>query len=102
MLKQLTIAAVAASLIALSPLAMASGGRMVGTVQQITMAADGNSAAVVVRNIKGGAEVTVAVSDKETIDKFKDKRIGRGDEVRVRFDEAKGNQSISFKKTAGC
>jgi P pilus assembly chaperone PapD len=103
MLKKFTVAAaLAVSVIAFSPVASAADVRMVGAVQSINMAADGKSASVVLKNVKGGAEVTVTVSDTETLDKFKDKRIGKGDEVRVKYDDAKGNLSSSFKKTAGC
>lgn len=103
MLKKLTVAAaLAVSVIAFAPVASAADVRMVGAVQAINMAADGKSASVVLKNVKGGAEVTVTVSDTETLDKFKDKRIGKGDEVRVKYDDAKGNLSSSFKKTAGC
>jgi len=103
MLKKFTVAAaLAVSVIAFSPVASAADVRMVGTVQAINMAADGKSASVVLKNVKGGAEVTVSIVDNETLDKFKDKRIGKGDEVRVKYDDAKGNISSSFKKTAGC
>lgn len=103
MLKKFSLAAVlAASVIAFSPVASAADVRMVGTISEIKMAPDGKSASVVLKNVKGGAEVTVSVSDAETLDKFKDKRIVKGDEVRVKYDDAKGNLSSSFKKTAGC
>lgn len=103
MLKKLSLAAaLAVSVIAFSPVASAADVKMVGTVQEIKMAPDGKSAKVVLKNVKGGAEVTVTVADTETLDKFKDKRIGKGDEVRVKYDDAKDNLSSSFKKTAGC
>ena len=36
-------------------------------------------------------------------DKFKDKRIQEGDEIRARFEKKDGgNSSKTFKKTAGC
>ena len=42
-------------------------------------------------------------TDDETLDKFKDQRIGRGDEIRLRYDDAGGrNLSKYFRKTAGC
>jgi hypothetical protein len=38
-----------------------------------------------------------------TLDKFKDKRIVEGDEIRSKFEKSgSGNASKSFKKTAGC
>ncbi|MDP1651169.1 MAG: hypothetical protein Q8L56_00420 [Rhodocyclaceae bacterium] len=103
MLKKFTLAAaLAVSVLAFSPVASAADVKMVGTVSEIKMAADGKSATVVLKNVKGGAEVTISVTDTETLDKFKDKRIGKGDEIRTKYDDAKGNLSSSFKKTAGC
>lgn len=98
----------AAALLA-AGLAFASAGlqaaevRILGTVSSIQLALDGKSATVVVNNSDTGADVTVTVTDDETLDKFKDQRIGRGDEIRVRYDDAGGrNLSKYFRKTAGC
>ncbi|WP_126446364.1 hypothetical protein [Sulfuricystis multivorans] len=103
MLKKFAVAAVlAASVVAFSPIASAANVKMVGTVQEIKMAPDGKSATVVLKNVKGGAEVTVLIKDDLTLDKFKDKRIVKGDEVRVKYDDGQNNLSSSFKKTAGC
>jgi len=103
MLKKFTLAAaLAVSVLAFSPVASAADVKMVGVVTEIKMAADGKSATVVLKNVKGGAEVTISIADTETLDKFKDKRIGKGDEIRTKYDDAKGNLSSSFKKTAGC
>jgi Cu/Ag efflux protein CusF len=45
----------------------------------------------------------VSVTDELTLDKFKDKRIQEGDEIRARFEKKDGkNNSKTFKKTAGC
>ncbi|MBS3936050.1 MAG: hypothetical protein KGZ43_07740 [Sulfuritalea sp.] len=103
MLKNLTVAvALALSVIAFSPVATAADARMVGVITEIKVAADGKTATAVVKNNRGGAMVNVLISDTETLDKFKDKRIVKGDEVRVRYDSAKDNLSSSFRKTAGC
>jgi hypothetical protein len=103
MLKKFTVAAaLAVSLIAFTPVASAADVKMVGAITDIKMAADGKSATVVMKNVKGGAEVTVLIKDDLTLDKFKDKRIVKGDEIRVKYDDAAGNLSSSFKKTAGC
>ena len=73
------------------------------TVEKIQMAADGKSAQATLKDNKSGNPVVIFINDDETLDKFKDKRIGVGDEIRTRFDDAGGkNQSKSFKKTAGC
>jgi len=77
--------------------------KMVGTISKIELAADGKSAAVVLKDTKSGADVAVIVNDEMTLDKFKDKRIVDGDEIRCRYENESGkNISKIFKKTAGC
>jgi len=77
--------------------------KMVGTIAKIELAADGNSAAVVLKDGKSGAEVAIVVTDELTLDKFKDKRIVDGDEIRCKYDNETGkNVSRIFRKTAGC
>lgn len=77
--------------------------KMVGTISKIELAADGKSAAVVLKDTKSGADVAVIVNDEQTLDKFKDKRIVDGDEIRCRYETESGkNISKIFKKTAGC
>ena len=76
---------------------------IVGPVVKISLAADGKSAVAVLKDGKTGEAVTVTVTDDLTLDKFKDKRIVIGDEIRVRFDKKDGrNDSKYFRKTAGC
>jgi len=77
--------------------------KMVGPISKIEMAADGKSAVAVLKDSKSGVEVPILVTDELTLDKFKDKRIVSGDEIRCRYDNESGkNLSKSFKKTAGC
>jgi hypothetical protein len=67
------------------------------------MAPDGKSAVAVLKDGKTGDAVSISISDDVTLEKFKDKRIVTGDEIRTRFDKKDGrNASKSFKKTAGC
>jgi hypothetical protein len=77
--------------------------KMTGTISKIELAADGKSAIAVLKDNKGDASVTITVADELTLDKFKDKRIVEGDEIRTKY-EKDGDKSISkmFKKTAGC
>jgi hypothetical protein len=82
--------------------AAADEGKMVGPVTKIKLAADGKSATAILKDAKTGEAVTVTVTDDLTLDKFKDKRIVEGDEIRARFDKDGKNTSKSFKKTAGC
>jgi hypothetical protein len=97
------LAAAACAALALPGTLRAEDATIVGPVTHIELAGDGKSAAATVKDNNSGQEVTVKVTDDLTLDKFKDKRIGEGDEVRARFDKSDGkNSSKSFKKTAGC
>ena len=77
--------------------------KMTGTISKIELAADGKSAVTVLKDTKTDASVTIIVKDDLTLDKFKDKRIVEGDEIRTKY-ETDGGKNISkmFKKTAGC
>jgi hypothetical protein len=77
--------------------------KMVGTITKIEMAADGKSATAVLKDSKTEALVTITISDELTLDKFKDKRIVEGDEIRTKYEKSGDkNESKMFKKTAGC
>lgn len=77
--------------------------KMTGTISKIELAADGKSATAVVKDSKSEVSVTITVIDDLTLDKFKDKRIVEGDEIRTKYDSDGGkNISKMFKKTAGC
>jgi len=93
--------ALATATLTVSPLAVADDVKMVGVVTKIKMAGDGKSAQATLKDVKSGESVTINITDDETLDKFKDKRIQDGDEIRAKFD-SNGNKSKSFKKTAGC
>ena len=83
--------------------ALADTVTMVGSITKLTLAPDGKSATAVLKDVKSGAAVSISITDDLTLDKFKDKRIVEGDEIRTRFDNSGGkNASKSFKKTAGC
>ena len=82
--------------------AAAEEGKMVGPITKITLAADGKSATAVLKDTKANAPVTITITDDLTLDKFKDKRIVEGDEIRARFEKDGKNTAKSFKKTAGC
>jgi len=82
--------------------AFADEGKMVGPVTKITLAADGKSAVAILKDSKSSEAVSITITDDLTLEKFKDKRIQPGDEIRARFDKDGKNTSKSFKKTAGC
>ena len=95
-------AALALSGAAFTGHAVADEGRMVGPITKLELAPDGKSATAILKDGKTGEPVTVTVTDDLTLDKFKDKRIVEGDEIRARFDKDGKNTAKSFKKTAGC
>lgn len=77
--------------------------KMVGSISKIEMAADGKSATAILKDNKSGESVTILITDELTLDKFTDKRIVEGDEIRCKFEKVDGkNNSKMFKKTAGC
>lgn len=92
-------AAAAVIMLSIGTIAGAAEVKMVGTVQKIEM--QGGTATVILKDTKSGNEVKVTVKDELTLDKFKDKRIVEGDEVRVKYDDGDGVVTI-FRKTAGC
>ncbi|MDD5284908.1 MAG: hypothetical protein PHD54_03560 [Desulfuromonadaceae bacterium] len=97
------LAVMVVSTVAFVQTASAEEVKMVGTISKIEMAADGKSATAILKDSKTEESVTIIVSDELTLDKFKDKRIVEGDEIRCKFDKADGkNSSKMFKKTAGC
>ena len=72
-------------------------------IRNLRCAADKKSATVVLKDTKSAEEVTIIVNDELTLDKFKDKRIVEGDEIRCKYEKVDGkNISKMFKKTAGC
>lgn len=76
---------------------------IVGPVTKILLAPDGKSATAILKDNKSGESVPVTITDDLTLDKFKDKRIVVGDEIRTKFEKKDGkNNSKFFKKTAGC
>lgn len=107
-MKKLLLMVMVAALVLFSSLAVvrtasAEELKMTGTISKIELSADGKSAVTVIKDSKTEAAVTVIVTDELTLDKFKDKRIVEGDEIRTKY-ETDGGKNISkmFKKTAGC
>ena len=83
--------------------AIAQEVTVVGPVTRIVLAPDGQSAVATLKDVRSGAEVRIDITDELTLDKFKDRRIVEGDEIRSRFEKKDGgNASKSFRKTAGC
>lgn len=77
--------------------------KMTGTITKIELSADGKSAIAVLKDSKTEVSVTITITDDLTLDKFKDKRIVEGDEIRTKYEKTGDkNMSKMFKKTAGC
>lgn len=95
-----TTTMMAVMVLSLASFAVAAEEKIVGTVEKIEM--QGNSAIVTMKDNKSGKDIKVLVEDDLTLDKFKDKRISEGDEIRCKFDTSDKNKSKLFRKTAGC
>lgn len=75
--------------------------KMLGTVAKLALS--GASAVATLKDAKSGALVELLVDDEVTLDKFKDKRIGVGDEIKAKYEQRDGkNHSTFFKKAGGC
>jgi hypothetical protein len=97
------IALMIVSTLAFVQTASAEDVKMVGSIAKLVVAADKKSATVVLKDTKTAEEVTIIVNDELTLDKFADKRIVEGDEIRCKYEKVDGkNISKIFKKTAGC
>ena len=77
--------------------------KLLGVVAKIELAADGSSAVATLKDSKGAQSFDIAVEDKVTLEKFKDHRIGVGDEIKCKY-EKQGAKYVAtyFKKAAGC
>ncbi len=102
-MRKLSVWMLLLAMLMLTGIAQAEEIKMIGTVSKITMAADKKSAVVILKDVKSGEEVSITVVDDLTLDKFNDKRIVDGDEIRCKYDNEGGkNISKLFRKTAGC
>jgi len=95
----LALAIFSASLATLSSPVQAAEVKLVATIDRIELKE--KSATVTLKDTKSDKVVTVTVNDELTLDKFRDKRIVEGDEIRLKYDDATGVASY-FRKTAGC
>ena len=94
-------AAVLAALFALS--ALAAEGKVLGTVTKIEMAGKDAKVATATLQDDAGKLVVITVEDKLTLDKFADKRISVGDEIKCKYSAKDGkNLSSYFRKPGGC
>ena len=93
------IITVAILTIALSAsISFASYENIIAEIKSISM--NGGIAIVTVIDVKNQKEVKVTVKDNLTLEKFKDRRIVEGAEVRIKYDTSSG-VSMSFLMRAG-
>jgi hypothetical protein len=78
--------------------------KLFGIIKKIEMtSSEATSATVTVKETKSDKIIVITVNDTLTLDKFRDKRIVEGDEIRCKYEVIDGkNVSRLFKKTAGC
>lgn len=96
-------AAVAAALVLAAPSVARAEEKMLGTVTRIDVAAGGAAATATLKDARSGQLVDISVQDTVTLEKFKDHRIGVGDEIKAKYEAKDGkNLATYFKKAGGC
>jgi hypothetical protein len=102
-MKKTVFAALGALALLALPLAAGAEEKFLGKVTRIEMASPGATTAIATLQDDAGKSVVITVQDKLTLDKFADKRIGVGDEIKVKYDAKDGKNVASFfKKPGGC
>ena len=99
-----TIASLTAVAVLLAtPTAARAEEKFLGKVTRIEMAGKDAKVATVELKDDAGKAVVITVEDKLTLDKFADRRIGVGDEIKCKY-AVKGGKNVStfFKKPGGC
>lgn len=98
-MKKLCVCGVMLLITLASSLVYAGTVRMIGTVSGIKML--GNSVEVTLKDRKSDTPVTLQVTNRMEIEKYKDRKIKVGDELRVIYDSDTKVMSRA-QKTAGC
>ena len=104
MVKRLAVAVLAAAafLVATAQPAHAEE-KFLGKVTKIEMAGKDAKVATATLQDDAGKLVVITVEDKLTLDKFADKRISVGDEIKCKYSAKDGkNLSSYFRKPGGC
>jgi hypothetical protein len=97
-LRLLAAAAVAVALVAATP--ARADEKVLGKVTKIELAGKAATATLL---DDAGKTVVITVEDKVTLDKFADKRITVGDEIKCKYVAKDGkNVATFFKKPGGC
>jgi hypothetical protein len=105
MLKRIAAAVTAAVALALlaAPAAAGAEEKILGKVVKIEMAGKDAKVATATLQDEAGTTLVITVEDKLTLDKFADKRISVGDEIKCRY-LVKGGKNVAtfFRKPGGC
>ena len=104
MIKRVLVASLAAvAVILLTAPSAHADEKFLGKVTRVEMAGKDAKVATATLQDDAGKVVAITVEDKLTLDKFGDKRIGVGDEIKTRY-VVKGGKNLStfFKKPGGC
>ncbi|GEJ56020.1 hypothetical protein [Anaeromyxobacter diazotrophicus] len=101
--KKLTSALVVAAALALVAAGPARAEeKVLGTVTDIEMTKP-DLAVATLQDRASGQPIALTVTDKLTLDKFQDKRINVGDEIKARYEKKDGKNLVTFfKKPGGC
>ncbi len=76
--------------------------KVLGTLTKIELAKP-DLAVATLKDGSNGKVVEITVVDKVTLDKFQDKRITVGDEIKAKYEQKNGkNVATFFKKPGGC
>ena len=84
------------------PAAARGEEKFLGKVVKLELAPEAKLATATLQD-EAGTSVVVTVQDKVTLDKFADKRITVGDEVKAKYEVKDGKNVVTFfKKPGGC
>ena len=79
------------------PAAQADECKVLGSLSKFELAADGKSAQAVVRNTKTGEDTMLTITDELTINRFKNKPMEPGNEIRAHFEKDGKNTCNLFE-----
>jgi hypothetical protein len=97
------LSALAALAVLAAPLSAKAEDKFLGKVTKIEMVAKDAKVATATLQDEGGKTLVVVVEDKVTLDKFADKRISVGDDIKCKYQPKDGkNVATFFKKPGGC
>jgi hypothetical protein len=97
------LAAAAALTLLAAPAVARAEEKFLGKVVKIEMATPDAKVATATLQDDAGKTVAITVQDKVTLDKFADKRITVGDEIKCKYQAKDGkNVATFFKKPGGC